>query len=376
MNFYLLLDTSPSMEIAGTQDGIQTMIQNTQSQINGSSRGCAFACHESNPGVCPAPFGGPSWLPPQPPWDTNICGNPLGQQGTPYYSLQYTGTDGNTYTAPTGIDNYQLAKNLGVKLRIDMVADAAAAMLQTAIQQEQAGATYQIAINTFDVGIHTLFPLTANLSSLQSSLSASPSPIQPLEVYRAYYQCTNFDSNGNCTQTQKNYDTDTNIDAALTAVNTPSAPAYIPNPNDVNATQVLIIVTDGMENEQVSSPTAGNLITDPAGGDEQIAPFAANSNVPSYSLCQAIKARGVKIAILYAPYIPLDSGNIDSWYDQNIEQFQPGASLANDQIGPDLQNNCASPGLFMTVPPSNDAQAISNGLVQLFLLAKSSHLTE
>jgi Flp pilus assembly protein TadG len=44
INFYLLLDASPSMAIAATQSGINTMVSNTTSQ-----GGCAFACHESHP---------------------------------------------------------------------------------------------------------------------------------------------------------------------------------------------------------------------------------------------------------------------------------------------------------------------------------------
>ena len=44
IDFYLLLDNSPSMNIAATTAGINTMVANTSSQ-----GGCAFACHESNP---------------------------------------------------------------------------------------------------------------------------------------------------------------------------------------------------------------------------------------------------------------------------------------------------------------------------------------
>src|ERR1700704_6097390 len=46
IDFYLLLDNSPSMAVAATTAGINTMVSNTQSQ----GGGCAFACHESNPG--------------------------------------------------------------------------------------------------------------------------------------------------------------------------------------------------------------------------------------------------------------------------------------------------------------------------------------
>ena len=78
INFYLLLDDLPSMAIAGTPAGITTMVNNTSSQ-----GGCAFACHETHP-------------------SSDNLGNPGGE------------------------DNYALARNLGVTLRIDLMSQAVA----------------------------------------------------------------------------------------------------------------------------------------------------------------------------------------------------------------------------------------------------------
>src|SRR5579872_3683835 len=76
IDFYMLLDNSPSMAIAATTAGINTMVANTPAQ-----GGCAFACHQSNPGA-------------------DNLGN------------------------PNGIDNYGLAKKLGVVTRIQNLASA------------------------------------------------------------------------------------------------------------------------------------------------------------------------------------------------------------------------------------------------------------
>jgi len=382
MNFYLLLDTSPSMEIAGTTTGITTMLNNTTSQPSGNTTGCAFACHESNPPVCNQ-SGASNYVRNPPngtPTGSDICGNAQGASGTPYFSV--SGGKVTTSNPITGIDNYQLARNLGITLRIDMVGTAASAMVQAAQQQLATDLsnygtqpTYQIAVYGFDTGLHNLFPLTSNLSSLQSSLSASPSPIQPLEVYSENTQCLTF-SNGVCTSSSGNSDMDTNIDAALNALNTSTSPTYIANPTTVNAAQILLIVTDGVEDEQVSSSTAGVTLGIGGGNYRQQAPFAANSTVPSYITCQAMKARGIQIAVLYTAYVPLDSGNVGSWYDTYLYPFQPGApSLTGDTIGTELQN-CASPNLFLTVAPSDNTSAIANALVQLFELAQSPHLTQ
>jgi Flp pilus assembly protein TadG len=375
MNFYLMLDTSPSMEIAGTPSGITTMLNNTTYQ----GGGCAFACHESNPPVCnnySAPNAAPSGYSGS--TGSDVCGNPQGTSGTPYYSV--SGAKVTKTNPQTGIDNYQLARNLGITLRIDMVGSAALAMVQAA-QQELATdlsnfgtqPTYEIAVYSFDTALHSLFPLTSNLASLNTSLSASPSPIQALEVYSENTQCLTW-SNGVCTSNSGNDDMDTNIDAALTALNTSSSSTYIPNPTTAQAGEVLLIVTDGVEDEQVSSVTAG--VTDPYDGSRQQAPMFANSNTPSYQTCQALKARGIEVAILYTAYVPLDSGSVGSWYDTFLYPFQPGApSLTGDQIGPALQS-CASPNLFLTVNPSANTNAIATALVQLFELAQSPHLTQ
>jgi len=341
VDFYLLLDTSPSMAIPGTQAGINTMIANTSSQ-----GGCAFACHEYNP-----------------------AGDSLGNPG--------------------GEDNYALARALGLTLRIDEVGQAAAAMVSSAISTMSQNTssygwtpTYRIAIDSFDTGIHSLFSLTSNLSSLQSSLSASPSPIQVYEVYDNNNICTTFKTPATnpptCTAWSNNSDTDTNIDTTLSALNTSGNGNYIPNPG-TGATgstpaEVLMIVTDGVEDETVTgNVTAGSQLSLGSGKSRQQAPMAANANVPSTATCTSIKNRGIKIAVLYTTYYPLDSGSVGSWYDSYIYQFQPGGA-SGDQIGPDLQNNCASPGLFYQVSVGED---ISAALVTLFQMAlQSSHLTQ
>jgi Flp pilus assembly protein TadG len=105
IDFYLLLDSSPSMAIAATQGGITTMVNNTKSQ-----GGCAFGCHQSNP-------------------SKDNLGNPNGE------------------------DNYTLARNLGVVLRIDNLNQAAQSLMTTAKQTETANnATYRMATYSFDVG--------------------------------------------------------------------------------------------------------------------------------------------------------------------------------------------------------------------------------
>jgi hypothetical protein len=207
VDFYLVLDTSPSMAIPATQNGINLLVQHTQSQTDGNEKGCAFACHESNPS------------------GSDNAGNPNGE------------------------DNYALAKSLtdpdtggaGITLRIDEVGNAATAMVSSAINtmsQNQSNfgwtPTYRIAINTFDVSLHNLYSLTSNLSTMQSNLNATPSPIQLMEVYSNNNECTNWTTTTShgvttttCTAYTSNNDADTNIDAMLTGMN-----SAMPTPGD------------------------------------------------------------------------------------------------------------------------------------------------
>ena len=120
INFYLLLDNSPSMNIAATTAGINTMVAHTSAQ-----GGCAFACHESNPAA-------------------DNLGN------------------------PGGIDNYTLANNLGVVTRMQNLASATQSLMTTASATEGSNTQYQMAIYTFaNAGLSTIQLLTSNLDERQ-----------------------------------------------------------------------------------------------------------------------------------------------------------------------------------------------------------------
>ncbi|HML08751.1 MAG TPA: pilus assembly protein TadG-related protein [Xanthobacteraceae bacterium] len=197
INFYLLLDNSPSMNIAATTAGINTMVANTSAQ-----GGCAFACHESHPSA-------------------DNLGN------------------------PNGVDNYTLAAQLGVVTRIQNMATATQALMSTAQAMETSNnAQYQMAIYTFNVsGLSTIQLLTSNLANAQ----AAAANINVLEVY----------SNNWLTKDNNNNDTDTDFEAAMSQINSimPN-----PGTGTAGSTsqEVLFIVTDGVDDE-VSSTCSQQL---------------------------------------------------------------------------------------------------------------------
>ncbi len=124
IDFYMLLDNSPSMAIAATTSGINTMVANTPDQ-------CAFGCHESD-------------------------------------------------TAPN--DYYGLARSLGVPLRMDLLRQATQNLMATAqAAANSTNAHYRAAIYTFNIGFNTI-------TSLTSSLSAAQSQAGNIDVYEVPYQ--------------------------------------------------------------------------------------------------------------------------------------------------------------------------------------------
>ena len=278
IDFYLLLDDSPSMAIAATQAGINTMVANTASQ-----GGCAFGCHETHP-------------------SSDNLGNPGGE------------------------DNYTLARNLGVPLRMDLVSQAAANLMTTAQTSETANnAAYRMAIYTFDQSFNTIQTLTSSLSTAKTQAAT----VALEQVYD-----NNYLTSGN-----NNKDTDTNYDAGMSGINTamPAPGSGTGVPGD-KPQEVVFLVTDGVEDEMVAGSRQQSLM--------------------SNGWCTTIKNRGIRIAVLYTAYLPLPT---NSWYNQYISPFQPN-------IASTLQN-CASPGLYYQVTTGGD---ISAALASLFQYAVQS----
>ncbi|MGH7095013.1 MAG: hypothetical protein ACREFB_15970, partial [Stellaceae bacterium] len=346
INFYLLLDSSPSMGIAATTDGINTMIANTQGQCDsppagGPTCGCAFACHETNPSdekyylptgtmntavtphqLCSATPSGPT--PAWPPWQ------PIASK-TAYYYCEMSGT-GNPATAqyPTGEDNFALSQSLGVTLRIDNLREGVQSLMTTAQSAETTNnAQYQMGIYTFDNSVTKIQTLTSSLTLA----AASAANIQQLQVY----------SNNWLTSSNNNGDTDTDYTDAMTYINN-----QMPDPgNGTNAKndtpqEVLFFVTDGVEDESVGGSRVQSLM--------------------NTSYCTTIKNRGIRIAVLYTEYLPIPA---NGWYNSHISPFQ-------SQISANMQS-CASPGLFFEVTQGGD---ISAALQALFNAAiQTAHLT-
>jgi len=313
INFYLLVDTSPSMGIAATQSGINTMVANTSAQ-----GGCAFACHETNPDA------------------GDTAGNPT-----------------NPATGQPG-DNYYLARRLGVTLRIDLVNQAVSSMMSTAATTAvQNNTTYGVSVSTIDYRVGQLYQtnnISANLSAAQTAVGT----LQQLQV--AYNNCIIV---SNCNANNAGNDQDSFLDLgvstlgalnsnAYSAANTPGYRMFTPGQGTGNTgdspQEVLFIISDGTVDEYLN-------------GGRAYAPI--NTLVDN---CTAIKRVGIRIAFLYLTYNPLPT---NTWYNTYIAPFQPNIATAAQA--------CASAGLYTEVNTGGD---ITGALTNLFQVAvTTSRLT-
>ena len=246
INFYLMVDTSPSMGIVSTAQGIQTMVNATPSQ-----GGCAFACHEQYPA-------------------NDKLGNPLGE------------------------DNYALARNLGLTLRLDVVNYAVSSMIKSAATTALTNNTkYGVSVSTIDYQVGQVYQ-TGDVSSNMVAATSATANIQQLEV--AYENCL---SASNCNAYGAGNDQDSFLDLGLSTLNTtnlgtynvstgPGYRLYKPgygtkNPGD-SPQEVVFIITDGVVDESYN-------------GGRAMAPV--NTLVDN---CSKIKSSGVRVAFLYLTY--------------------------------------------------------------------------
>ena len=115
IDFYLLLDNSPSMGVGATPSDVSKMVNNTSDK-------CAFACHDLN--------------------------------------------DNNNY--------YKLAKTLGVTTRIDVLRTATQSLMDTAATTQTYSNQFRMAIYDFgaaasSAGLRALFSLSGSLTSAKSA---------------------------------------------------------------------------------------------------------------------------------------------------------------------------------------------------------------
>ncbi|SIQ09979.1 Putative Flp pilus-assembly TadE/G-like [Rhizobium sp. RU20A] len=279
MDFYMLLDNTPSMGVGATPADIDKLVNATPDQ-------CAFACHIVDNGK----------------------------------------DDKNSY--------YNLARKIGATIRIDVVAQATASLMDEAKAQMQFAQQFRMAAYTFgekaeDLKLQKVASLTSNLTSVKKKTDS-------IKLMSIPYQ---------------GYDNDqqTSFDNALTKIS-----AEIGKPGTGASTsdreKIVFFVSDGVGDSYKPSTctkkTTGGRCQEPI----------------DITYCKALKDRGIRIAVLYTTYLPLPT---NGWYNDWIKPFQ--GEIAG------RMEACASPGLFFEVSPTEGIDAAMKALFHRVI--QSPHLT-
>jgi Flp pilus assembly protein TadG len=370
IDFYLLLDTSPSMEIAATSTGIAQMQAATQQESDigapPNGNGCAFGCHQRDPSdltpqptvASPTPCNYPHTDPANGNAPTFAC---LFEQynGANWQQIQCTTNgayaDGTAFTTSstfpeTGRDNYDLSRCLNVTLRIDLLNKATVQLMKTAGTMETTyKTTYRMALyltdfnqanSAADTNLYTLLAPNGEPTADLGQAGTAAATIGSLEMYQNNH-IVSGDGNG---------DMDTYLDTDLGLMNTTITAAPGDGAPGDPPQEVLFIVTDGL-NDMTPTRTYSPMDW-------------SNTN------CAAIKARGIRIAVLYTTYEPLN----ESWY---LTQVVPALAAfsglpvglpAGTPVGSDpmalAAQQCATSGLYYQVSTDGDINAAMQALFQ------------
>jgi Flp pilus assembly protein TadG len=261
--FHIAVDTSNSMGIGATAADMTAISTKVMS-------GCTFACH----------------------------------------------SDGKVFA-----DTYTTAHNLGIKLRLDVVNDAVAAMVNQ-MQSLNDGTHFKARLVGMDRDANELVAMTPNLSSIVNYKIALPLAL--------------VESNMSTGETDYN---------TSFATLTNSVPAAGDGSAAAKARQAVFIVTDGVHDSYTSEP---NAVYHWSNYHHYLGPVDPD-------FCQKMKDNGALVGVLYINYIP------PTGYEKVITPYQ-------SNISPDLKA-CASDNMFFN---ATSAQDIQNALSQMLTSALSS----
>jgi Flp pilus assembly protein TadG len=282
MDFYMLLDNTPSMGVAATQADIEKMKKVTANgNATGGDKNCAFACHiVSTAGV----------------------------------------EDKSSY--------YNVARNNGITIRIDVVAQAVKALMAKASDTQTMDKQFRVAAYTFgktaqDAKLFKVAEINNDLGKVATATSA----IELMSIPKQNY----------------NNDQQTSFDDALAGIKNEIKGTIGKGTSDADRQKIVFFVADGVGD---SDKASGCTSPRGANGNRCIEPIDVKS-------CTALKDKGIKIAVLYTTYLPLPE---NSFYNDWVKPFE-------GKIASKMQE-CASPGLYFAVSPTD---GIAEAMQALFM---------
>jgi len=377
IDFYLMLDVSGSMGMPSTTAEQARLMAVNPDNLQGNPgypQGCQFACHFAAQGACAQtaangnPYQGP--IPavgkPTNPSPGGYCQGfqitRLGTTPTSFVANTNNTTNGNSvnWSNSPAISCSTPGTTSCIQLRADAVGYAVNQLLTTASNTE----TNNGISNEFRVG---LYPFIQNLC--YSSVNSSNSCSVGLTASLTGSTMTNFAAQlANLLDTGQNSTLGsggTHFENALETINKSVIPTPAGTGTSSTPLPYLFIITDGSQDYQTQwngNWSAQNWTATASVPYQNSATVIPPNSEDSYDYCGTMKKRGITIAVLYIPYVPIQDpstifNNEDGYANNNIPN-----------IPAELQA-CASPNFFYTANTPTDIQ---NALITMFQQAVST----
>jgi len=332
LDFYLTLDVSGSMGLPSTTaEAIRMQNVNPDNYVQYPT-GCTLACHFA-PQNSACTDSGTQGYP-----TNNYCmgyaisrvsqsgyqallvnQSPSGQypwrnvnNGNRYQKLPSTivsGLPNSLYTALPPVSSCPTdGTDACIQLRLDAVGYAVNQLFTLANQKMIVTNQFRIGLYPFIRYLYQYFPLT---SAINGSTTNS-STINYAAANLATLLDTNMDSNLGSGGTH--------IDTALSSINT-IITTVGNGTTSTNTMPYVFLVTDGAQDPQVKGVPNGSW----SGSNHA-------TTINPATDCAPLKARGIKISVLYIPYVPINpvnttfAGNEDTYANNNIPNIPPSLS--------------------------------------------------
>jgi Flp pilus assembly protein TadG len=299
LDFYLLLDVSGSMGIPSTNSEQSRLAAINPDDRNLYPGGCTIACHFTAYAAC------------------------LDKNGKTVYCQGYNLTRTNGTANPPVSFCPQPGTSTCIQLRLDAVAYAVQQLLATAQQTETIPNQYRVGLYPFIAYMQQYQPISANLALVTTAAGNLTTLIDNGDPTVLGSGGTHFENALPA------------LNSVLTSVGDGSA-ALKPQP-------FVFLVTDGAQDNQYQ---LGN-------GNWQGSNHATTLDTAN---CSLLKNRGITIAILYVPYVPIQNPT-------TIWTNEDGFANANIPNIPPTLKTCASPGFFFS---ANTPQDITNAMQAMF----------
>jgi Flp pilus assembly protein TadG len=325
LDFYLMLDVSGSMGLPSTSDEAARFQLINPDNYRQYPTGCTLACHFAPQNSACTDSGTQGY-----PTNNYCLGYAISRVSPSGYVGLLTTNNSNPMrkqlpsSVVSSLPNLPLTSvtncpNAGsdncIQLRLDAVGYAVTQLFTYANQKAVITNQFRIGLYPFITSLYSYFPLTSSINGSTTDTSTINYAAANLATLLDTNMNTNLGSGG------------THIDTALSSMNglIPSSAVGTGSASN-NTLPYVFLVTDGAQDPQTKGVPNGSW----AGSNH------ATTITPSTD-CAALKTKGIKISVLYIPYVTISPVNTSFANDED--------DYANWNIPniPDSLRNCASP---------------------------------